>query len=155
MANLAGVLRSAFSKKLVKTNWTLRRMKSSLRPGAGKGRRLPYDSDALHRDVMRVQSAWKKYQRSHRRTAIYKFLKTIFEIMTIWHADGRAASRARRAMVNEQCKAPRSLEPFSALIAVAARPTVVDDRTLAKWGRVLGLAMENKLPSTPLAKFIK
>src|SRR5438270_8492084 len=116
---------------------------------------IPYDSDALRRDVLRVQSAWKKYRRSHRRTAIYRLLSTLFETMAVWEADGRAESRALRAMADVRCKAPRSLEPFSALIALAAHPTVVDNRTLAKWSRVLRYAAEFKLPSTPLAKFIK
>jgi hypothetical protein len=129
-------------------------MKAPKRTSVSKGR-LPYDAAALRADIMRIQSAWKRYQRDHRRNAVYKFLSAIFEIVTIWEADGRAASRAHRAMVNERCKAPRSLEPLSALMAVAAHPHVVDDRTLAKWGRVLRYAREFKLPSMSLRKFIK
>lgn len=130
-------------------------MMSSSKTASAKKRGLPYNSEALRRDVMRVQSAWKKYQRSHRRSAIYKFLDAIFEIITIWEADGRARSRAHRAMSEERCRVPRSIEPYSATMVIAAHPETIDDRTLAKWSRVLRFAQEHKLPSTPLRKFIR
>ena len=115
----------------------------------------PDDAKELGQDIARVKKAWKKYQRSHRRNAVYRFLSAVFEIAALWQADGHAASRAQRALINERCKAPRSLDPFSALMVIAADPSAIDDRTLAKWSRALKYAAGRKPPSTTLTKFIR
>jgi hypothetical protein len=117
--------------------------------------RVPYTADSLRRDVERVQAAWRKYRENNTRDSVYGFLTSVFEIMTIWQADGRAKTRAQRALILEGCKQPRSIDPYSALMAVAAHPQAIDERTLAKWSRVERYSAEFKLSSTPLRKFVK
>ena len=117
--------------------------------------KIQYTSDALENDIERLCKAWRRYKRSRKRTAIYRFLNTVLEIATIWRADGKLLSRAANALRMSGGKQPLELEPFRALIAVAARPRPVDDRTLSKWSRTLRFAASKKLPSTPLRKFIK
>lgn len=117
--------------------------------------RIRYTSEALRNDVGRLQKAWGAYRKSWRRNAIYRFLNEVFEIATIWRADGELTARTRRAAAVTGLEFEGVVEPFRVLIAVAAQSQAIDDRTWSKWTRVLQFASEKKLPSTPLRKFVK
>ena len=116
---------------------------------------VAFTPEALRADIARVRQAWKTYRKSHGRDCVYRFLKSIFDVVSIWDADRRAATRAHRALVEQRCETPNNIEPFAALMTVAAHPQTIDHRTLAKWSRVLRYGAEVKLPGTPLRKFIK
>ena len=113
-----------------------------------------YGTRELVLDIRRLRSGWKQYRRSRRRTAIYAFLSAILEMITIWRADGHARGRTRRALDRRGCQAPKTIDPFSDLIVAAAHPTKLDRRTLAKWGRVVKLAAEFKMPGRPFDLFV-
>jgi hypothetical protein len=117
--------------------------------------KIRYTSDALQNDIGRLQKAWRKYRRSRRRSAIYRFLDAVFQIAIIWHKDGKLSARSRNALAAADCALQGAFEPFRALVAVAAQSQTLEDRTLSKWSRVLQFAKDKKLPSTPLRKFIK
>jgi hypothetical protein len=116
---------------------------------------IAYSDDALIADINRVEAAWARYRADRRRAAIYRFLASVFEVIQIWQADNKAEIRALRALIRVGADRPNVIEPFSALIAVAAHPTKIDDRTLSKWSRVLRHAASEKLSSMSLAAFIK
>ena len=50
---------------------------------------------------------------------------------------------------------PDVIEPHAALIVAAVYPGSIDDRTVAKWSRLLRYAAAYKRPSNPLDQFIK
>src|SRR5215218_2561669 len=112
--------------------------------------RVRYSQQALHNDLRRLQKAWRAYQESRRRDAIYEFLGCVLEILTIWTVDKNASGRSRQALALSGAPTPAANEPFVLLITAAAHPHRVDERTLSKWTRVLQFAAEHKLPSTPL-----
>src|SRR5438093_8680799 len=55
---------------------------------------VPYTTQALRQDLLRVRSAWKDCQASRDRNAIYGFLTAVFDLVMWWAAEGRAISRA-------------------------------------------------------------
>ena len=117
--------------------------------------RVRYSQQALHNDLRRLQKAWRAYQESRRRDAIYEFLGCVLEILAIWTVDNSASGRSRQALALSGAPTPAANEPFVLLITAAAHPHRVDERTLSKWTRVLQFAAEHKLPSTPLEAFAK
>ena len=116
---------------------------------------ISYTQQSLRLDIARVQRAWKKYQKTSGRDAVYKFLNEVLELLLIWQGDQKAGGRARRALFELGCESTENPEPFTALLIAAAHPKLIDARTLAKWSRVLRLAEALKLPKTSLRRFIK
>ncbi len=116
---------------------------------------VPYTSQALRQDLLRVQSAWNDCQTSRDRNAIYGYLSAVFALVMWWAAEGRAISRARWALQLQRLDLPITDEPFAAVILCTAAREKVDKRTRSKWSRVLRYAMEYKTNAEPLAPFIR
>src|SRR5665213_1321885 len=89
------------------------------------------------------------------RDSVYSYLTAIYEVVEWWSADGKAESRARRALARHNIKKPEVIEPFAALIVASAHPTILDKRMISKWSRVLRYAAKFKSPSEPLAEFFE
>jgi hypothetical protein len=116
---------------------------------------VPYTTQALRQDLLRVRNAWEDCQTSRDRNAIYGYLSAVFDLVMWWAAEGRAASRARWALQLQRLNLPTTDEPFAAIIRCTSDPGKVDKRTRSKWSRVLRYAMEYKPSSEPLAAFIR
>jgi len=114
-----------------------------------------YSRDQLFGDINRLRSAWKEYRRTPSRSAIFKFLQTVLELVTIWKADGQVETRTRRAMAEGKCPHIGPMEPFGFLVRLAAHPKTIDRRTVAKWSRVLRYAERFKLPGRSMRRFVK
>ena len=114
----------------------------------------PYTREALMLDVRRLRQAWKKYRKSRRRNAIYGFFDLIFQTVSIWQMERRANGRTWRALALRGCAMPDTIEPFRDLTVAAAHPSRIDNRTLAKWSRVLRYAAAYKIPGKPLDRFV-
>jgi hypothetical protein len=115
---------------------------------------LDYTAEDFAVDVQRAQQAWKKYLRSRRRGAIYKFLETIFEIVAVWQKVRDVERIIARIPYGSADFKPRN-EPYSALLTMAAHPKKIDRRTLAKWSRLLRYADFYKSPMVSLARFVR
>jgi hypothetical protein len=116
---------------------------------------VPYTTQALRQDLLRVQNAWDECQASRDRNAIYGYLGAVFDLVMWWKAEDRAISRARWALQLQRLDLPATDEPFAAVIFCTADPQKVDKRTRSKWSRVLRYAMEHKAKVEPLATFIQ
>jgi hypothetical protein len=116
---------------------------------------VPYTTQALRQDLLRVRLAWEDCQTSRDRNAIYGYLTAVFDLVMWWAAEGRAISRARWALQLQHLDLPITDEPFAAIIRCTADPGKVDKRTRSKWSRVLRYAAECKPSSEPLAPFIQ
>ena len=116
---------------------------------------VPYTAQALRQDLLRVRSAWNDCQTSRDRNAIYGYLSAVFDLVAWWAAEGRAISRARRALQLQRLDLPTTDEPFAALILCTAGRQKVDKRTRSKWSRVLRYSAEYKSHSEPLTAFIQ
>jgi hypothetical protein len=125
------------------------RMKTSLRDD------IPYTDEALKQDLLRVQNAWDESQARRERDAIYTYLTAVFELVAWWMAENRALERAQKALRLRRIISTDNDEPFAAIIRCTADPAKVDKRTRSKWSRALRSALEEKIPSEPLVRFIK
>jgi len=116
---------------------------------------VPYTDQALRQDLLRVQNAWEEAQGSRHRDAIYIYLGAVFELVAWWMADNRALERAEKALRLRHLASFDQEEPFAAIVRCTADPAKVDKRTRSKWSRALRSALEQKIPSEPLLRFIK
>jgi hypothetical protein len=74
---------------------------------------VPYTTQALRQDLLRVRLAWEDCQTSRDRNAIYGYLSAVFDLVIWWKAEGRAISRARWALRLQGAEAPTTAEPFA------------------------------------------
>jgi hypothetical protein len=116
---------------------------------------VPYTTQALRQDLLRVRSAWNDCQASRDRNAIYKYLTAVFDLVAWWAAEDRAISRARWALQLQHLDLPTTDEPFAAVIFCTADRQKVDKRTRSKWSRVLRYSAEYKSHGEPLDQFIR
>ena len=125
------------------------RMKTSVRKD------IPYTDKALKQDLMRVRNAWDESQARRERNAIYSYLTAAFELVAWWMAEKHALERAQKALRLRHLTPFDQEEPFAAIIRCTADPAKVDKRTRSKWSRALRWALEQKISSEPLVRFIK
>ena len=115
---------------------------------------IPFSTEALKANMLRLQNEWETAQASRDRAAIYGYLAAVFELVACWDREGKAVKRANRALHLRGYSSLREPEPFAAVIFCTADPDKVDDRTRSKWSRVLRYAAEYKDPEEPLDHFI-
>jgi hypothetical protein len=116
---------------------------------------VPYGTQALRQDLLRVRNAWEECQASRERNAIYGYLTAVFDLVAWWAAENRALERAHWALRLRRICPFDGEEPFAAIIRCTADPTKVDKRTRSKWSRMLRYALAYKSHSEPLDAFIK
>ena len=116
---------------------------------------VPYTTQGLKQDLLRVRNAWEECQASRDRDAIYRYLTAVFDLIAWWTAAGRAVDYTRKALRLHSISPSDHNEPFAAVIRCTTDPTKVDKRTRSKWSRVLRYALEYKSHSEPLDAFIK
>jgi hypothetical protein len=59
---------------------------------------MPYGTQALQQDLLRVRNAWEECQASRKRDAIYTYLTAVFDLVAWWAAENRALDRAYKAL---------------------------------------------------------
>jgi hypothetical protein len=116
---------------------------------------VPYTTQALRQDLLRVRNAWEECQASRDRDAIYGYLTAVFNLVGWWTAENRALDRAHKALRLKSMCPFDGEEPFAAIIRCTADSTKVDKRTRSKWSRLLRYAWAYKSPPEPLDAFIK
>jgi hypothetical protein len=118
-------------------------------------RDVPYTTEALRQDLLRLRNAWEESQASRDRDAIYIYLTAVFELIAWWTAENRALDRAHKALRLRHLIPFDHEEPFAAIIRCTADKGKVDKRTRSKWSRALRYSLAHKYPSEPLARFIQ
>ena len=116
---------------------------------------MPYTTQALKQDLLRLQIAWDDCQASRARDAIYGYLSAVFDLVAWWTAEHLALERAHKALRLQRMCPFEGEEPFAAVIRCTADPAKVDKRTRSKWSRMLRYALRYKSHSEPLDRFIK
>jgi 3-methyladenine DNA glycosylase/8-oxoguanine DNA glycosylase len=116
---------------------------------------VPYTTQALRQDLLRVRNAWDDCQANRDRDAINSYLSAVFDLVAWWAAENRAVSRGRWALKLQGLEVPTIDEPFAAIIRCTADQAKVDKRTRSKWSRVMRYAAEYKTNVEPLATFIQ
>ena len=116
---------------------------------------IPFSTEALKANLLRLQNEWATAQASRDRDAIYGYLASVFELVMWWDQERKAVNRARRALQLRGYSSLREPEPFAAVILCTADRDQVDDRTRSKWSRALWYAAEHKDLDEPLRGFIR
>ena len=116
---------------------------------------VPYTTEALKQDLLRLRNAWEESQASRERDAIYGYLTAVFDLVAWWVAEKRALERAHKALRLRHINPFKNEEPFAAVIRCTADREKVDKRTRSKWTRALRYALVQKTPSESLVQFIK
>jgi hypothetical protein len=116
---------------------------------------VPYSTQALKQDLLRVQIAWDDCQASRARDAIYGYLTAVFNLVAWWTAENSALQRARQALRLRGITPFDHEEPVAAVIRCTADREKVDKRTRSKWSRALRYALRYRSYSEPLDQFIK
>src|ERR1700730_12323889 len=118
-------------------------------PGLRKpvGDDVPYTTQALRQDLLRLLNAWEESQASRERDAIYSYLTAVFDLVAWWAAEKRALERAHKALRLRHINPFENEELFAAIIRCTADPTKVDKRTRSKWSRALRYSLAHKSPS--------
>jgi hypothetical protein len=126
-------------------------------PGLRKpvGDDVPYTTEALKHDLLRVQIAWDDCQASRKRDAIYSYLTAVFDLVAWWAAEKRALERAHKALRLRHINPFENEEPFAVVIRCTADPAKVDKRTRFKWAHVLRFVLAYKPAAEPLGQFVK
>jgi hypothetical protein len=93
---------------------------------------IPFSTEALRANLLRLQNEWEMVQASRDRAAIYGYLAAVFETIVVWAKEGKAVKRAYRALHLRGHKAVREPEPFAAVILCTSDPDKVDARTRSK-----------------------
>ena len=114
---------------------------------------IPFSTDALQANLLRLQNEWETVQVSRERGAIYGYLGAVFELVEWWEHD--QIEYAHRALHLRGHNSVREPEPFAALILCTSEPDKADGRMRSKWSRVLRYAAEYKDLDEPLRDFIK
>jgi hypothetical protein len=115
---------------------------------------IPFSTEALKANLLRLQNEWEMVQASRDRKAIYQYLAAVFEVVEWWAKEGKAVKRAHRALHLRGRKSLREPEPFAAIILCTSDPEKADYRTRSKWSRVLRYAAEFNDLEEPLGDFI-
>jgi hypothetical protein len=116
---------------------------------------VPYTTQALREDLLRVQNAWDESQARRDRDAIYTHLTAVFELVAWWMAENRALERAQKALRLRHINPFEREEPFAAVIRCTADRGKADKRTRSKWSRALRYAISRKPIDEPLDRFIQ
>jgi hypothetical protein len=116
---------------------------------------VPYTTEAIKQDLLRVRNAWEESQASRERDAIYTYLNAVFDLVAWWAAENRALDRAHWALRLRRICPFDGEEPFASIIRCTADPAKVDKRTRSKWSRALRYALPKKPSSEPLDQFMK
>src|ERR1700733_14262104 len=103
---------------------------------------VPFSTEALKASLLRLQNEWETAQASRDRGAIYGYLTAVFEIVMVWAREGKAVSRAHRALTFRGFSSVGEPEPFASIIRCTSDPDKADDRMRSKWSRALRFAAE-------------
>jgi hypothetical protein len=114
---------------------------------------IPFSTEALKANLLRLQNEWESAQASRDRDAIYGYLAAVFELVSWWDQEGKAVKRAYRSLRLRGYNSVREPEPFAAVILCTAGN--IDDRMRSKWSRALRYAAAHKDSYEPLCDFIK
>jgi hypothetical protein len=116
---------------------------------------IPFSTEALQANLLRLKNEWDVFQSSRGRDAVYSYLASVFGLVQSGAKGGKAVKRAYRTLHLRGRKSIREPEPFAAVILCTSDPDKVDARTRSKWSRALRFAEANKDLDELLRDFLK
>jgi 3-methyladenine DNA glycosylase Tag len=110
--------------------------------------------DRLRRWLKKVRRAWREFQASRARDAIYEYLAAVFAIVMHYKVRRRTNRLLRRTFEFADLTFDRNADPFTAVIRCTSGRDI-DGKTISKWARALRYAGRQKEPETRLKTFMK
>lgn len=107
-------------------------------------------------ELEKARRAWKEYQSTRRRDAIYDYLSEVFTTVRRWKGQDKVKTKAHQALrVIGNCTGIRNHEPYAVVILCSSDPRKVDTKTRSKWSRALRYAEQFKPEAESLTNFVK
>jgi hypothetical protein len=125
------------------------------RAGQGSRHAISRSTRVIQAELSIVSKAWKEFQSSRGRDAVYGYLGSVYDLVRHWERRGRADKKARRALKVCGLKGWKNTEPYAVAIACTSEPGKVDRKTISKWSRVLRYVASCPPSNEPLKDFIK
>jgi hypothetical protein len=102
----------------------------------------------------KVRRAWREFQASRARDAVYGYLEAIYEIVMHYKVRRRTGKLLGHAFDFADLPFDNNADPFSAVIRCTSGNTA-DTKMISKWGRALRYASRRKDPDMRLKTFMK
>jgi hypothetical protein len=111
---------------------------------------------AVDDELAQARVAWKQYQSTRRRDAVYDYLRAVFKIVRGWRNEHRATASSHHALkATGRANMIRRVEPFATVILCTSDPREVEAKTRSKWARALQFAQQSKPTAQSLGQYIK
>jgi hypothetical protein len=111
--------------------------------------------EIVKKDVTRVQKAWKQYQSTNSRDAVYIYLTAVYNVVTRWKRQDLAEEYSRLALDLQLDPIDMDPEPFAILIFCTSDRAKVNTKTRSNWSRVLRVVEAGKKRDETLKEFVK
>jgi hypothetical protein len=111
--------------------------------------------DTLYRELKCIRAAFRKYERSHGRNAVYEYLEAVFALVSSWFRQGSELWHARWCLLLKGKVVPRALDPFAAVILCTVDRRKIHRLTVSKWARALARAIKHKPQDSSLPHFVQ
>ncbi len=108
----------------------------------------------IGRRLERVCDAWKIFQASRARDAVYGYLEAVFALVERYKGGRKTRRLLRCAFKSAGLQLETLGGPFAVLIHCTCDGGL-DNRTISKWSRALQYVADRKRPQTPLKSFMK
>jgi hypothetical protein len=106
------------------------------------------------RQIERVQVAWRDFQTSRARDAVYDYLKAVFTIVMHHKVRRRNKRLLRHAFRFAKLRFDQNADPFTAIIRCTC-DGAADNKMISKWARALRYAARRKPVGMRLKAFMK
>jgi hypothetical protein len=113
-------------------------------------------SSTIDDELAQVRIAWRNFQSSRKRDAVYWYLSPVWETVRRWRKEQRVKASSREALrATGRAAKIRNLEPFGIIILCTSDPLKLDAKTRSKWSRTLRFCERCKPDSETLSDFVK
>ena len=108
----------------------------------------------VRRRLERVRDAWKAFQASRARDAVYGYLVAVFAIVERYKGRRKTKKLLRHVCKVTGLPVDENADPFATVIRCTS-DHVVDNKTISKWARALRYVAYCQVPRTQLKTFMK
>jgi len=108
----------------------------------------------LRRRLEKVRAAWKEFQGSRARDAVYGYLEEISAVVEHYKLRRKTSRLLRHAFKLAGVSFDENADPFTAIIRCTCEGEV-DSKTASKWSRALRYVAYSEVPNASLKTFMK
>lgn len=108
----------------------------------------------LRRRFQRVCDAWRYFQTSRDRDAVYVYLRAVFALVERYNVRRKAKKLLRHAFRSSALPFDRNADPFTAVIRCTCK-NEPDNKTISKWARALRYVAHCQVRRIQLKSFMK